>query len=109
MSKPNSPPWRSRWRRSKRPGPLARVKNISDIYKDLKTAAKIQNLENFYVLAAKQASAMFGEQITPAEVRQTTNLTRFSRTGKISQWPPAIFKRWPFRQAESRFRVGRCC
>ena len=52
---------------------LKKVKNISDIYKDLKTAAKYKNLQNFYVKAAKAASKMFGEKITVAEMRTGPN------------------------------------
>ena len=47
---------------------LGRVKNISDIYANLKTSAKAENLKNFYIQAAKQLSAMFKTKITPKEV-----------------------------------------
>jgi hypothetical protein len=49
---------------------LERVKNISDIYSDLKTAAKFENLKNFYVQAAKNLSALYKQKITVAEIHQ---------------------------------------
>jgi DNA repair protein RadC len=53
---------------------LEKVKNISDIHRDLKTSAKAENLRNFYIQAAKQLSAMFKTKITPQEVREDHEL-----------------------------------
>jgi len=49
---------------------LERVKNISDIYKDLKTAAKFENLKRFYIQLSKDLSALYKQKITVADIHE---------------------------------------